>query len=71
MLCVCLSGLQPGPDLGISENAVGVWDSLAAVTVAAVVQEEFNVEIDPEVLPLLGSFEMYRSYLDSINSTLE
>lgn len=64
-------GYSPEQIVCISEDSDGVWDSLAAVTVAAVVQEEFNVEIDPEVLPQLGSFQMYRSYLSRISSTLE
>jgi len=46
-----------------STESVGVWDSLSSVTLAAVIQEEFNLEIDPEVLPSLESFESFRDYL--------
>ena len=46
-----------------STDSVGVWDSLSSVTLAAVIQEEFNLEIDPEILPSLESFEGFRDYL--------
>ena len=45
----------------------GVWDSLTGVTLAAVVQEEFNVEIDPVRLSELDSFEAYRDYLRGLD----
>jgi len=48
---------------GTSVESVGVWDSLAAVTLAAVIQDEFNVEIDPSDLPELTSFEAFQIYL--------
>jgi acyl carrier protein len=41
----------------------GIWDSLSAVTLAAVVQEEFCVDIAPEILPHLDSFEAFHAYL--------
>ncbi|MGA9587841.1 MAG: acyl carrier protein [Terracidiphilus sp.] len=46
-----------------SAESIGVWDSLSSVTLAAVIQEEFNLEIDPEVLPNLDSFQAFRAYL--------
>jgi acyl carrier protein len=46
-----------------SAQSEGIWDSLSAVTLAAVVQEEFNLDIDPEIFPELKSFEAFRSYL--------
>jgi acyl carrier protein len=46
-----------------STESVGVWDSLSFVTLAAVIQEEFNIEIDPEALPDLDSFQAFRQYL--------
>ncbi|HWZ99305.1 MAG TPA: acyl carrier protein [Candidatus Dormibacteraeota bacterium] len=49
----------------------GVWDSLSSVTLAAVVQEEFNLEIDPETLPQLDSYEAFRSYLSRTNPVTE
>jgi len=46
-----------------STKSVAAWDSLAAVTLVAVVQQEFDVEIDLLDLPELSSFEALRSYL--------
>lgn len=48
-----------------SSNSVGMWDSLSSVTLAAVIQEEFNVEIEPDALPNLNSFQAFRDYLNS------
>jgi acyl carrier protein len=47
-----------------SSESVGIWDSLSSVTLAAVVQEEFNVEIEPDALPDLDSFQAFRQYLN-------
>jgi len=41
----------------------GDWDSLSAVTLSAVVQEEFGLDIDPHVLPTLDSYESFRAYV--------
>jgi acyl carrier protein len=46
-----------------SAESSGVWDSLTGVTLAAVVQEEFGMEIDPADLSELDSFEAYRRYV--------
>ena len=46
-----------------SSDSVGVWDSLSSVTLAAVIQEEFNVEIEPGAFPDLDSFRAFRDYL--------
>ena len=43
-----------------------VWDSLSAVLLASVIQEEFEVEIDPEALPALNSFASFRNYLNEL-----
>ena len=50
-----------------SAESTESWDSLTAVTLAAVIQEEFCMEIDPEVLPDMGSFEALRDYLRRAN----
>jgi acyl carrier protein len=60
-------GLTPEEIRATGAESSGVWDSLSAVTLAAVVQEEFNVEIDPEVLPQLDSFEAFQTYLCRLN----
>jgi acyl carrier protein len=50
-----------------SAESNGNWDSLSAVTLAAVIQEEFRIEIGPQDLPGLDSFEACRSYIRRIN----
>lgn len=42
----------------------GTWDSLSLVTLAAVVQQEFGVEIAPEELAKLDSFSAFSAYLE-------
>jgi acyl carrier protein len=44
-------------------ESVGIWDSLSTVTLAAVIQEEFNIEIDSKVLLNLDSFQAFRDYV--------
>jgi len=46
-----------------STATVPAWDSLAAITLLQVVQEEFNLEIDLERLGELSSFEAFSEYL--------
>jgi acyl carrier protein len=48
-------------------ESTGTWDSLSAVTLAAVIEEEFDVAIDPDILPQLDSFEAFRMYLDRMS----
>ena len=59
--------LTPEEIRAISIDSVGIWDSLATVTLAAVVQEEFEVEIDPDVLPGLDSFTAFQEFCGRLN----
>jgi acyl carrier protein len=63
----CFASVFPGLSRdeirAINSESTGNWDSLSTVTLAAVFQEEFNVEIDPEVIPKLDSFEAFRTFL--------
>jgi len=52
----------------VSSQSNGHWDSLSTVTLTALVQEEFNIEIEPEVVPELDSFEAFRAYLQKSDS---
>ncbi len=54
--------------LHVSTESAGTWDSLSTVTLAAVIQQEFDVEIDSDVLSSLESFEAFQTYLDRINA---
>jgi acyl carrier protein len=47
-----------------STETVPAWDSLAAVTLVAVLEEEFNIQIDLLALPELTSYPAVRSYLE-------
>jgi acyl carrier protein len=59
------------PDLSEAEipaasmASVGAWDSLATVTLLAVVEEEFQVGITPDDLAQLVSFELILDFLKS------
>jgi acyl carrier protein len=46
-----------------SPLSVGAWDSLASVTLLSVLEEEFEVQIDPEALDQLVSFDLILDYL--------
>jgi acyl carrier protein len=67
LLIRCFASIFPGLTGEEIQNAstesVGIWDSLSTVTLAAVIQEEFSLEIDPEILPHLDSFRAFRDYL--------
>jgi len=54
-----------------SDESSGTWDSLAGVTLAAVIQEEFSMEIGPEDLFKLNSFVAFKSYICRINPSGE
>ena len=58
--------LTPEQIEAASSDSEGVWDSLSSVTLAAVIQEEFNVEIEPDALPDLDSFRAFRDYLNAV-----
>ncbi len=57
------------PELGDEEirsasaESLSAWDSLATVTLVAVLQEEFGLEIDPGDLEKFVSFGRVRSYV--------
>jgi acyl carrier protein len=46
-----------------SIHSVPAWDSLAAVTLIALLQEEFGLQVDLADYPELTSFEAVRAYL--------
>ena len=49
-----------------SVQSLDAWDSLASVTLAAVVQQVFSVEIDLLDLSELDSFDAFRTYLSRL-----
>ena len=46
-----------------SVESVPAWDSLAAVTLIAVLEQEFDTQIDLMELPELTSYQAVREYL--------
>lgn len=55
--------LTPEEIRAASAQSLAAWDSLVAVTLVAVVQQEFSVEIDLLDLPELDSFAAFLTYL--------
>jgi acyl carrier protein len=47
-----------------SPASVASWDSLAAINLVAIVEEEFGVEIPPDAVDEMGSFGQIVDYLD-------
>ena len=54
--------------LSASVDSVAKWDSLASITLVAVVQEEFRLQIDLLDLAELTSFSAVLSYIQSRSS---
>lgn len=57
--------LTPAEIPRASMATVGEWDSMASVTLIAVVQEEFGIEVAPEDYERFVSFEMILDYLEN------
>jgi acyl carrier protein len=55
--------LRPEELRNTSAATVPAWDSLAAVTLVAVLEEEFQTQIDLMDLPELTSYEAISNYL--------
>ena len=45
-------------------SSVPDWDSLSAISLITVVEEEFNIQIQPEEMGDLDSFEKVLDYLE-------
>ena len=50
---------------------LGQWDSLSTVTIAALIEESFEIEIEPENLAKLTSFQNIASFLKEQESKKE
>lgn len=46
-----------------TQATVEAWDSIAAITLVNVIEEEFGIQMDLEALADLDSFERIREYL--------
>jgi acyl carrier protein len=63
----CFKAVFPNVPTGqipaASADNVPEWDSLAAVTLIALLEQEFGIQVDFLALPELTSFEAFRNYL--------
>jgi len=57
--------LQEPEVYSASSSSVAAWDSTAAIILANVIEEEFRVKLDYDVLPELVSFDLILDHLKS------
>jgi acyl carrier protein len=50
--------------LGATQENLAAWDSVAAITLVNVIDEEFNIEMDIDTLADLTSFSKVYEYLE-------
>ena len=71
-LAQCFSSAFPGlrePQVySASVETVPAWDSTAAIVLASLIEEEFHIAIDYEVLPDLTSFDLILDHLTTQNA---
>ncbi len=48
-----------------TQSTLGAWDSVAAITMMNVVEDEFQIEMDLDSLADLDSFDRILNYLES------
>jgi acyl carrier protein len=54
----------PGPEIPTATQAsVQTWDSIAAITLVNVIEDEFGIQMDFDMLPELDSFPRILLYL--------
>ena len=69
-LCQCLSAyfsrlsLEEIPRASMA--TVGEWDSMASVTLIAMVAEEFGIEVAPDDYERFVSYELILDYLENV-----
>jgi acyl carrier protein len=61
--------LQEAQVPGITQATEPTWDSVAAITLANVIEDEFQIEMDLDLLPELDSFDRILDYLKGKVST--
>lgn len=57
--------LSMGDALNASPKSVEEWDSIGAINLAALISEEFAMEVDLERLPDLQSFAAFRDLIET------
>ena len=63
------SGLSEAELRSASTSTLATWDSLTTVTLIALIEEEFKIEVDVEDLERLVSFESVLGYLKKAEAT--
>jgi len=58
--------LNPREIPSASAGSLASWDSLAGITLIALIEEEFSVSIPPDDVPDLVSFELVLDYLKTL-----
>jgi acyl carrier protein len=56
-------GLAPQEIPSVSMGSLASWDSLAGITLLALIEEEFNIGISPDDAAGLVSFELILNYV--------
>jgi acyl carrier protein len=67
--CAVFPELSNDEILHASSTTVQSWDSVAVVTLLAVIEEEFGISIEEENPAEFDSFEQILSYLQKAKST--
>jgi acyl carrier protein len=49
-----------------SQEKVSSWDSIAAITLVNVIEDEFETQLDLDVLPELTSFDLVLNHVESV-----
>jgi acyl carrier protein len=58
--------LSDGELQAASVETVSAWDSVAAITLVNVIEDEFGIQMDYEVAPELTSFDAVRNYVATL-----
>jgi len=61
-----IPGLKRSDVTAASVQTVEQWDSVASVTLVALIEEEFGIQIDLEALDGLDSFRVILDYLNRL-----
>ena len=73
-LVKCFTAVFPSVPEGelaqATTSSIAGWDSLASITLLSVLEEEFGLEIDPEQLEHLQSFQSFLDYVERQPQTL-
>ncbi len=55
----------------VNQSSLAAWDSIAAITLVNVIEEEFQIQMDFEDLEQLTSFDRVQAYLQQTHALPE